>query len=97
MGFYEGLSEHAHPNYHGMMSPYFARQHAGVAHFVDGKDDRVEAATILVICALATALDFSELAYRTATGALIPLAVLAERREHEAGRWPAGTAFPVVR
>lgn len=95
---YEVLSEYAHPNYHGMLATYTERgKDQGVTTFVDRRPGRLEASTSAALSALANGLDILELAFTTYDGLIDDLVLLAEKRNHEAGKWPKDLPYPLVR
>lgn len=96
-GFYEGLSEHAHPNYHGMMALYFDGHDGAISKFTDHREGRTKASLILAICALATSLDILVLVAEKRAELSDELAALSERRIHERGTWPADVEYPIRR
>ena len=91
MNFYEGLSEHAHPNAHGMVLLYTDRHHEGVTYFTERNDRRAKASLILALGALATSLDVIEYALAQHLKLSERLAILAERGIYERGTWPDET------
>jgi hypothetical protein len=96
-GFYEGLSEHAHPNYHGMMGIYGDGHDGATSKFNDHRDGRTRPSLVLAICALATSLDVLELVAQKRGALSDGLATLSERKIHERGTWPADVEFPIRR
>ena len=96
-GFYEGLSEHAHPNYHGMMGLYCDGHDGAISKFADHRDGRTRASLVLVICAFATSLDVLELVAKKRAELSDELAALSERKIHELGNWPPDVDYPIRR
>jgi len=95
---YETLSEHAHPNYHGMLATYTEiGKPACITTFVDRRPGRLEAATLAALGAICNGLDILEIAFESYDNFIDALAVLAERRNHEAGEWPNDLPYPLVR
>lgn len=101
MRFYEGLSEYAHPNYHGMLATYGGSQNHGddeaIRRFSDRQPGRDVAATALVVGALASALHLATNAVVTYEAYQGGLAALSERHIFERGTWPDDQAYPVKR
>ena len=62
LGFYEGLSEHSHPNAHGMALTYVETHKACVTTYTDQKPGRVDASMSLAISALTSALQIADMA-----------------------------------
>ena len=98
VGFYEGLSEYAHPNYHGMMATYTVVGHeGGITKFTSHREGRTKASMTLALGALATSLDVVEHAL-TMRGALSNrFSTLVEKKIHEGGTWPGDVEYPVQR
>lgn len=96
-GFYEGLSEHAHPNYHGMMALYFDGRDEAISKFTDHREGGTRASLVLAICALATSFDVLALVAQKRAELSDELATLSERRIYERGSWPADVAYPIQR
>lgn len=97
-GFYEGLSEHAHPNYHGMMATYTEAGHdTGYVAFTDRRSGRIEATLILAMGALASSLDIVEAALHREDRCSESLAALSEKQFYDSGKWPADEEYPVAR
>ena len=97
MNFYEGLSEHAHPNAHGMVLLYTDRHHEGVTYFTERNERRAKASLILALGALATSLDVIEYALAQHLKLSERLAILAERGIYERRTWPDDTPYPINR
>jgi len=96
-GFYEGLSEHAHPNYHGMMALYSDGSDGAISKFADHPAGRTTAAVTLAICALATSLDVLLLVTHKRAALNGDLARLSEKTIYEGGTWPSDVPYPVPR
>ena len=96
-GSYEGLSEHAHPNAHGMALTYATRHGACVTTFTDANQQRVDVSLSLAISALSTSLEMEVLALDFWDNDRVEFSVLAERKLHEAGTWPAHIPYPIPR
>ncbi len=101
MWFYEGLSEHAHPNYHGMLATYSAVRQppddVAITRFTDRREGRTKATTVLAISALVIALDLMEAALDKQEKFLKDFAALAERKVQSEGKWPKDLDYPVQR
>lgn len=97
MGFYEGLSEHAHPNYLGMMSVYRQPAEVGnpVVRFCDGPSEARDASLKTAISGLAIALEMLEMTMNQHAKSKGQFAALCERQIYEAGTWPQGIEYPV--
>lgn len=97
-GFYEALSEHAHPNYHGMMATYTTTEfEAGFKVFCDCRPGRDQVSLTNFVAALATATDIIIRSYEMLATNLKPVTLLAEQKLHEDGKWPADEPYPVRR
>jgi hypothetical protein len=97
LGFYEGLSEHSHPNAHGMALTYVETHRACVTTYTDQKPGRVDASMSLAISALTSALQIADMANRHWDEDRNAFILLAEKRIHEAGTWPADIPYPIPR
>src|SRR5207247_2569236 len=97
MGFYEGLSEHAHPNAHGMALTYVETHQACVTAYTDRKESRAMVSLSLAISALASALQIAEMANRHWEQDRLQFTLLAEKNIHEKGTWPEGMPYPIPR
>ncbi len=97
LGFYEGLSEHSHPNAHGMALTYVQTHKACVTTYTDQKPGRVDTSMSLAISALTTALQIADMANRHWDEDGNAFVLLAEKRIHEAGTWPADIPYPIPR
>lgn len=97
LGLYEGLSEHAHPNAHGMALTYVRTHKACVTTYADQSDGRLAVSLSLTISALATALQVAEMANRHWDQDRAAFILLAEQRIHDAGTWPGDIPFPIPR
>lgn len=95
--FYEGLSEHAHPNYHGMMGAYFEGHDGAVSKYTDRREGRMKASLVLAICALASSLGVVDHVAERQRALSDPLAALAEKRIFERGTWPPDLKYPIRR
>ena len=96
-GFYEGLSEHAHPNAHGMVLLYAETHKACVTTFTDKNESRAKASLGLALSALATSLDIVEKALEEWEDMKPTLILLAEKQLHEKGTWPTDIPYPITR
>ena len=90
MGFYEGLSEHAHPNAHGMALMYVETRTACVTTYTDRKESRATASFSLAIGALASALQMAEMANRHWEQDRLQFTLLAEKNIYEKGNMAEG-------
>ena len=98
MDFYEGLSEHAHPNYHGMMATYTVVGHeGGITKFTSNREGRTEASMTLALGALATSLHIVEHALTMQAELSNRFSTLVEKKIHEGGTWPPNIEYPVQR
>jgi hypothetical protein len=95
--FYEGLSEHSHPNAPAMVLLYTDKHENGVTFFTDRNEGRARASMILAIMALATSLDVLHVALQNWDDARTPFVQIVERHVYEEGKWPAGIEFPINR
>ena len=96
-GFYEGLSEHAHPNVLGMMLVYAETHKACVTTFTDKKGSRVTVSLSLALGALASSLAIVEKALEEWEEVKLDLILLAEKQLHEKGTWPTNVPYPIPR
>ena len=97
-GFFERLSEYAHPNYHGMMATYTeAGAEGGIKAFCDGRTSSKRALLITAIGTVATSCSIIIESFKIAAARLESLAALAERAVLEAGTWPKEIEYPVRR
>lgn len=97
IGFYEGLSEHSHPNAHGMALTHVRTHSACVTTYVEQTDGRLSVSLSLAISALATALQVAEVANQQWDDARAAFILHAEQRIHDAGTWPVDIPFPIPR
>lgn len=99
--FYEGLSEHAHPNYHGMLASFSLvranGEHEAITRFIERRPGRDHATTVLCLGSLATALLLLESAIRRYEKSKDAFVALAERLIHDKGTWPQGREYPIKR
>ena len=96
-GFYEGLSEHAHPNAHGMALTYVETHEAGVTTYTNQKRSRVDVSLGLAIGSLASALQIADMAncyWDTDREVFI---LLQEKMIYDAGTWPQDIPYPIPR
>lgn len=97
-GFFERLSEYAHPNYHGMMATYTeVGAEGGIKAFCDGRASSERALLITAIGTVATSCSIIIESFKIAAARLESLAALAERAVFEAGTWPTEIEYPVPR
>jgi hypothetical protein len=91
MWYYEGLSEHAHPNYLGMMATYREPAEEGnpVVRFADSPNESRDASIIIAIGGLFIALDMLRLGIEQHAEVKGRFAAMCERAIHEGGTWPA--------
>ena len=97
LGFYEGLSEHAHPNAHGMALTYAETHKACVTTYTNQKQSRMEVSLGLAIGTLASALQSADMANRYWDSDREAFILLHEKMIHDAGRWPKDTPYPIPR
>lgn len=98
--FYDGLSEHAHPNYHGMYGTYVGDsrdQPQSIAVFSDGNPGRVAIVMVLALSGLSLALVMVEGAIKQELEFRKSFARLCEKGIYESGKWPQGLDYPVKR
>ena len=96
-GFYEGLSERAHPNAHGMVLVYAEAHKASVTTFTDKNGLNVKVSLSLALSALASSLDLVEKTLEEWEEVKRNLILLAEKQLHEKGSWPADVPYPIPR
>lgn len=99
MWFYDGLSEYAHPNYHGMMAVYRETAEVGnpIVKFADSPNEQRDASLTTAIGALVIALDMLRIAFEEHANVRTRFAALCERAIHERGTWPADVEYPIKR
>jgi hypothetical protein len=97
MGFYEGLSEYAHPNAHGMALTYAEAHKVCVTTYTDRKESTTTASLGLAISALASALQMAEMANEHWEEDRLQFTLLAEKDIHEQGTWPKDIPYPIPR
>ena len=97
LGFYEGLSEHAHPNAHGMALAYVDTHKACVTTYVNQNASRVDASLALAIGALASALQIADMAHQYWDADREAFILLHEKMIYDRGTWPKDTPYPIVR
>ena len=97
LGFYEGLSEHAHPNAHGMALTYADTQKACVTTYVNQKPSRVHVSLGLAIFTLASALKSADMANQYWDADREAFILLHEKVIYDRGTWPKDTPYPIVR
>lgn len=97
LGFYEGLSEHSHPNAHGMALTYASTHKACVTTYTEQKESRTRVSLDMAISALATFLQIAEMANRQWDEDRQAFILLQEKNIHEAGTWPKDTPYPIPR
>lgn len=92
MYYYEGLSEHAHPNYLGMMAVYRMSPEEGssIVRYADSPNRSRDSSLIIGIGGLAIALDMIKLALDHHADVAANFARMCERAIYDAGGWPVG-------
>jgi hypothetical protein len=100
MWFYEALSEHAHPNYLGMMGTYQTSPPEGeftVRFFPRPEDETLAASMKTVVSGLAISVEMLRMAFNHYDVVAARFAALCERDLYEGGTWPKGIEYPVKR
>lgn len=97
MGYFERLSEFAHPNYHGMMATYTVEGGDPRKEFCDGRPGTQRPLILTALGTLATSISIVLRSFEMVAKDLEKLAILAEREIHESGGWPAAEPYPVQR
>ena len=97
LGFYEGLSEHAHPNAHGMALTYIETHQTCVTTYTNQKQSRADVSLRLAIGALASALQSADVANQYWDSDREAFILLQEKVIHDTGTWPKDTPYPVPR
>ena len=99
MWYYEGLSEHAHPNYLGMMATYRLAAEAGnpIVRYADSPNESRDASIKIAIGGLAIGVEMTQFALERHRGVAHQFAELAERAIYEGGTWPPDLGYPVKR
>ncbi len=99
MWFYEGLSEHAHPNYLGMMATYRLTAEVGnpIVKYADSPNESRDASIKIAVGGLAMGLDMTKMALERHATIANQFATLAERGIHEGGTWPTDLEYPIKR
>jgi hypothetical protein len=98
--FYDGLSEHAHPNYHGMYAIYVndvAEAPASVAIFQDRSAARTPLVSSLALSGISLAMTMMDQAMIDEKALRVPFARLCEKLSFDRGTWPEGVEYPVRR
>ena len=97
LGFYEGLSEHAHPNAHGMALTYIETHKASVTTYTNQNRSGVEVSLGLAIGTLASALQSADMANQYWDSDREAFILLHEKMIYDAGKWPKDTPYPIPR
>jgi hypothetical protein len=99
MWYYEGLSEHAHPNYLGMMSVYRLTSEDGnpIVRYADSPNEARDTSIGIAIGGFAMAVEMMNMALVRYAEVAGRFTTLAERQIHEAGTWPREVEYPVKR
>ena len=97
LGFYEGLSEHAHPNAHGMALTYVETHKKCLTTYTNLKQSRLDVSLRLAIYALASALQCADMANQYWDSDRAGFISLCEKAIHDAGTWPKDIPYPVPR
>ena len=97
--YYAGLSEHAHPNYLGMMAVYRETPQMGdpVVRFADSPNESRDTSIKIAIGGLAITLEMTELALDRHVQVSSGFATLCEREIYEGGKWPPDIEYPIRR
>jgi uncharacterized protein YbcI len=97
-GFFEKLSEFAHPNYHGLLLTYTeAGGDGGIKQFCDRRPSAERILISTALGAVATSCRIIIKCYEMAVANLEGVTTLAERAIFESKRWPADVEFPIKR
>jgi hypothetical protein len=98
MGYFERLSEFAHPNYHGMMATYTVEgADAGFKAFCDRRKTTERPLILTALGTIAVSANVTVRCFEMVAKDLVGLAELAEREIHEGGTWPKDEPYPVQR
>ncbi|MDD9998754.1 MAG: hypothetical protein OXQ89_13520 [Rhodospirillaceae bacterium] len=97
VGFYEGLSEYAHPNAHGMALMYVETHKTCVTTYTNLNQSRADVSLVLAICTLASALQSADMANQYWDADRSGFISLCEKAIHDAGTWPTDIPYPVPR
>jgi hypothetical protein len=98
MGFFERLSEFAHPNYHGMMATYTdAGAEGGFKTFCERRTGTERPLLRTALGTIATSCSIIIESFKILAAQLEQLAVLVEREIYENGKWPKEEPYPVSR
>jgi hypothetical protein len=99
MWYYEGLSEHAHPNYLGMMAVYRQTAEDGnpSVRYADAPNEGRDASIRIAIGGLAMGLEMMKMALERLAAVVGKFASLYERGSYEGGTWPKELAYPIKR
>lgn len=97
-GFFERLSEFAHPNYHGLFATYTEPgATGGIKQFCDARSSAKRALISTALGALATSCRVVIKCYEMTATNIVGITTLAERTLFEANKWPSDVAYPVKR
>ncbi len=98
LGFFERLSEFAHPNYHGMMATYTVEgAEGGFKQFCDRRKGTERMLLLTALGTIATSSSIVVRAFEMLAKDLKGLALLAEREIYERGAWLKDEQYPVRR
>jgi hypothetical protein len=100
MWFYNGLSEHAHPNYLGMSSIYQVisdTPHDPIVRFSDSSLEARETPMRLALRCLEIGTTIMLLSLQQYIGGRNAIAAVCEKALYEDGTWPAEVTYPVKR
>ena len=98
MGYFEKLSEFAHPNYHGMMATYTVEgADGGFKAFCDRRTTSEGPLLLTALGTLSTSCHIVVRCFEMVAKDLQGLAELAEREVYEGGTWPGDEPYPVKR
>ena len=100
MWFYNGMSEHAHPNYLGMSSMYQMLSdtpHDPIVRFSDSILEPREIAMRLALRCLEIGTTIMLVSLQQYVGGRNAIAAMCEKALYEDGTWPSDVSYPVKR
>lgn len=98
--FYDGLSEHSHPNYHGMYATYVELTDEGptsIATFTNARKSRTPLTSSLAVSGISLAMVMIEEALKYEKTNRVRFAEICEKGVYDRGTWPEGVEYPIKR
>ena len=100
MWFYDGMSEHAHPNYLGMSSIYRMNSdmpHDPIVRFSDSILEARQVSMTLALRCLEIGTTIMLVSLQQYVGGWTAIAAVCEKALYEEGMWPSEVTYPVKR